>query len=275
MTSACVIVNYNDSKRIVELCNLLKSYKFFSYIVVVDNNSKVEERLELTTNLNDVSVVLNNENCGFSGANNIGFNWLKDKGIDLVFTINSDVYVEKEVLIDLSNFLMNNVDYSIVSCQMLEYGVEKQCFYDFPSISKAVLENIGFIKLFKIKPKHFVDLKNGYLKVDYIRSSLWCCRFDDIIKIAGFDENTFLYHVETCVGLKLRDLGKSFAISTKLHYDHNHIYKKGYKIRGYCDSYKSLLYIFKNYYKKHACSIFIFKLSYYFGLGLRKLLRIK
>ena len=43
MNNACVIVSYNDSDRIIDLCKTLISYNFFKYIVITDNNSKEEE----------------------------------------------------------------------------------------------------------------------------------------------------------------------------------------------------------------------------------------
>lgn len=273
--SAVVIVNYNDSKRILELVNVLKSYDFLKKIVISDNNSSDEERKLIAKAEDDVvHIVFNNANLGFSGANNSALEFLKNENIDYVFTINSDVMVSKETMLKSIEFLKEHEDISLVSAEMNEYGEKKQCFYNFPTITHAVAENIGFIKVFKIQPK-IREQYNNYYVCDYIRSSYWCVKYKDFADVKFFDTNTFLYHVETCVGIKLFRNNKKCAILSQETYEHNHIYKDGYKIRGYKDSYKSLLYIFKTYYKKNAFQIFMYKCSYYFGLGLRKAFGIK
>lgn len=272
---AAVIVNYNDSERILKLVKKLESYNLLNKIIISDNNSSEKEQKIIDKIQNKVVKVLyNNANLGFSGANNIALNYLKDFNIDYVFTINSDVIVSKETMQASVAFLENHKDISLVSAEMIEYGEKKQCFYNFPTILNAIEENLGIIKIFNIKPK-VIKKYDKYYICDYIRSSYWCVNYKDFSDINFFDTNTFLYHVETCVGIKLYRKGKKCAILNEYTYEHNHIYKKGYKIRGYKDSYKSLLYIFKNYYNKNSFELFWYKLSYFLGLILRKVLRIK
>lgn len=275
MKVACVILNYNDSIRIIKLVDLLVDYQLFDNIVVVDNNSNInEQKLINELKYSNVDVLETNSNLGFSGGNNYGLRFLSDKNIDYVFTINSDIFVEKNVLLNLIDILEKNKDIAVSSCQMIENNSEKSCYYDFPTISHYILDNLGLNKLFKVKPKHVKKVDN-LIYVDYIRSSLWCVRYSDFKQIDFFDENTFLYHVETCVGLKFNKINKKMILLDDNKYFHNHIYKKGYKIKGYKDSYKSLLYIFDKYLNKNFFQIILYKFSYYLGLLIRKVLRIK
>lgn len=272
---AAVIVNYNDSKRIVNLVKTLETYSILNKIVISDNNSSEEERRIIGQIENEVvKVIYNNANLGFSGANNSALEYLKECDIDYVFTINSDVIVSKETMLKSIAFLEENKDFSLVSAEMNEYGEKKQCFYNFPTIKHSIAENLGLIKIFKIKPK-VIEKYEDYYICDYIRSSYWCVNFKDFEKVGFFDLNTFLYHVETCVGIKLSRLGKKCAILSNERYEHNHIYKIGYKIRGYKDSYKSLVYIFKHYYNKNSFQLFLLKVSYHLGLFIRFVLRIR
>lgn len=272
---AAVIVNYNDSKRIIDLIKILKSYNILNKIIISDNNSSEEEKRLIEKHETEViKVIYNNENLGFSGANNVALEYLKKYDIDYVFTINSDVVVSKETMLKSIDFLNKHSDISLVSAEMKEFGKKKQCFYNFPTIMHSIAENLGLIKIFKIKPK-VIEKYEEYYTCDYIRSSYWCVKYKDFEKIGFFDLNTFLYHVETCVGIKFLRLGKKCAILKNETYEHNHIYKKGYKIKGYKDSYKSLLYIFKYYYNKNSFELLWLKISYYFGLFIRFVLRIK
>jgi len=272
---AVVIVNYNDSKRIRDLVKTLKKYNIFKKIIISDNNSS-DDNKKIIHNLQDsvVKVIFNNENLGFSGANNTGLEYLKKCNIDYVFTINSDVMVSKKTIINSVKFLIKHEDISLVSAIMNEYGEQKQCYYNFPTVTHSVAENLGIIKLFHLKPK-VIEKHEDYIICDYIRSSYWCVRFKDFERIGFFDKNTFLYHVETCVGIKLSKARKKCAILTNETYEHNHIYKKGYKIKGYKETYKSLVYIFKNYYNKNCFELLCLKISYELGLFIRFIFRVK
>lgn len=273
MNNAAVIVNYNDSERVVCLVKNLMKTNFFKYIVISDNNSKAEDIEKLKFLGPQVNCLENKKNLWFSGANNAALQWLKDKDIDFVFTINSDVFVDEKTLKATEELLVKNNKLSVVSAQMLEDGISKQNFYNFPSLTHCILENIGLVKLFKLKSK-IREENPDYFICDYIRSSYWGVRYKDFLEIGFFDENTLLYHVETCVGLKLARNNKYFAVLKNYYYEHNHIYKKGYKIRGYKDSYKSLVYIFKNYFNKNRFQLFLLKVSYFIGLLIRKILFI-
>jgi len=273
--SAVVIVNYNDSKRVSKLAKKLESYNFLKKIIISDNGSNDSEKEQLNSIQSDViNVIYNNANLGFSGANNVALEYLNDFDIEYVFTINSDVMVNKKTMLESIEFLSQHDDISLVSAEMMEYGEKKQCYYNFPTISRCIAENLGIIKLFKIQPKKIKEYDN-YYTCDYIRSSYWCVKYSDFKQINFFDLETFLYHIETCVGIKLHRLGKKCAILKDLTYEHNHIYKTGYKIRGYKDSYRSLVYIFNHYYNKNKIQMLLFKSSYYIGLAIRKILGIK
>lgn len=275
MNCAAVIVNYNDSVRICNLVNKLLTFNIFKYIVISDNNSIKSEK-EILEQIKDkrVQIIFNESNYWFSGGNNIALNFLKDKTIDYVFTINSDVDFEFNLIKSSIDFLEKNKDFAIVSAKMLENGEFKQCYYNFPTIGGVIAENLLLKKIFRIKPK-VRERKKDYYVVDYIRSSYWCVNFKDFSKIDFFDTNARLYHVETCVGLKLKQLGKKNAILTTESYFHNHIYKDGYKMKGYIDSHNSLKYIFKKYYKKNKFSIFLMDISYHIGYIIRKIFRVK
>lgn len=274
-SSAVVIVNYNDSERISDLVKTLQSYNILKKIVISDNNSSEENRQIIDSIQSEVvKVIYNNENLGFSGANNTALNYLKNCDIDYVFTINSDVMVSKETMLNSIEFLEKHEDISLVSAEMNEYGEKKQCFYNFPTISHSIAENLGIIKLLHIKPK-IIEKNENYYICDYIRSSYWCVKFKDFAEVDFFDINTFLYHVETCVGIKLSRIGKKCAILSNESYEHNHIYKTGYKIKGYKDTYKSLIYIFKNYYNKNLFQLLCLKVSYILGLFIRFIMGIK
>ena len=276
MKVSAVILNYNDSRRVIDLALLLEKQGIFDTIVIPDNGSD-EANVVLLKELDghpSIRVILNQKNLWFSGGNNIALQSLSADEPDYVCLINSDIVVESDVLQHLLGFLESHPDYGVSTCQMMEYGKPMQCHYDFPTVRHYVAECLGFTKLFHLKPKH-IEHKQGFDKVDYARSSLWMVRYKSFSEVGFFDEGTKLYHIETCVGLKMKGIGKSFAVLPEDTYQHNHIYKEGYKMRGYRDTHASVLYIFREYLNKNRLQLFICRCAYGIGLVIRKICRIK
>ena len=275
MKVAAVVLNYNDSKRVYNLVKELVEYHFFDLIVISDNGSQ-DEDIKLINELKGpaVEVLYNNANLGFSGGNNAALRYLDGKGIDYVYLVNSDVHVDKDVLEKSKAFLSEHQNVGIVSANMNEYGERKQNYYNFPTITHYCLDFLGFIKLFHVKPKLRSQF-DGYILVDYIRSSYWCVRYEQFKQVNFFDLETRLYHIETCVGIKMNKINYDSAILINEQYDHNHIYKDGYKMRGYRDSYNSLKYIFRHYYHKNFIQMGVLACCYYIGILIRKVMRIK
>jgi len=275
---SAVIISYNDSKRIVDLCTNLLTFSIFDSLVISDNNSKDKEKDILSQfeskNKEFIKVLFNNSNLGYAKGNNVGLKYLIDKNIDFVFSINSDIGVEKNVVENMIKLLINNQDCSISSCRMIEYGKEKPAFYEFPKISSSISDNLGFTHLFKIHAKPN-KIENNIAYVDFLRSSFCCMKYNDLKNINFYDSNIFLYGGEATIGLKLKMLNKKEIISLSDFYMHNHIYSKSYKMTGYKDTYKSFSYIFKNYLNVGCLKLFFYKCSYHLGIMIRKILRIK
>ena len=119
MKVACVLLNYNDSKRINNLVSLLLSYNLFLNIVVSDNNSKDKDNL---TNFDNelVTIIYNKENKGYARGNNVAFRFLEDKNIDYVLTLNSDILITKENIELMINFMECVDNYGACSIHMIE-----------------------------------------------------------------------------------------------------------------------------------------------------------
>ena len=235
MNIAMVVLNYNDTNRVFELVKKHMNNYIFNLIVIVDNNSKED--------------------------------------LSILYTLNSSkVKIDESIFLDCINHLINHNDCSIVSTEMIEHGKKELNYYNFPTITYSVFENLGIKRLFKQKIKK-KDMGN-YFIVPYCRSSFWCIRYSDMVSIDFFDQNVKQYHGETCIGYKLKKIGKNFAILKNKTYIHNHIYSKNYKLSAYKDNYQSLLYVFNKYSKKNKLQKLILKLSFYIGLMLRKLFKV-
>lgn len=276
MSIACVIINYNDSKRVSLLTTKLYNYNVFSNIVIVDNNSRIEERSFLQTNLKENDVIhicYNNENFGYCKGTNVGFKYLLDKNCEYVFSINSDIDVDSNTLLELVKFLETNKDYGACSCKMIEYGKEKNAYYYFPNIHDENMQYLGLRKIFKshVKPN---KIHNCYIDVDFVRSSLCCFNYEYLEKVNFFDENLFLYYCEATTAKKFLDNNLKEAVLLNYTYQHNHIYSKT-KINLMKIGYKDKVYTFNNYFPKNKINMLRLKICYKLGVFIRKIFRFK
>lgn len=273
---ACIIVNYNDAKRVTALAKKLKQYGFFDRIVLSDNHSEEKDRCLLgdLEHEEGIHVLYNAENRGFGAGNNAALRYLETIHPEYVFLLNSDIDIAPKTLEHCAKVLKEHPDLAIVSPRMIEKGEIRPSTYLFPTVRHYVLNNLGLIKLFQRHAKE-EDSPEEFSYVDYTRASCWCVRYDDLRSVGFFDESIFLYHEETCVALRLHRIGKRSAVLNHEFYQHNHMYSAHYKMNGYRNEHRSLKYIFRVYLPKNRLQLLLLDLSYGLGYLLRKLLGVK
>jgi len=271
---AAVILNYNDKNRVLALAKLLLSYNTFSIIVLSDNSGELEKNSNIMSNSN-ILILENGENLGYCKGSNAAFSFIDQKypDIDYLLEINSDVYVAKEVIKGLITFLDKNLSYAIVGARMLEYGLEKASYYNFPTLLSSINDNLYINRLIHKKAKPNSVFTN-YIDVDYIRSSLILMRRSYLKEVNYWDNEIFLYYGECALALKLKEKNYHEAILTSFTYNHNHLYHTKNDVNGYKDSCKSLRYIFKKYYNYSKIKIFLYNGSCFVGLILLKAIHL-
>ena len=272
-----VIVNYNDDNRVIALVEKILNEGLIDKIAVVDNGSQQESKDKLNSffhpYFDKVNLVFNSQNLGFNKATNQGFRLLDRLGCSFVFAINSDVDVSSEIRMECVKLLLQEPKLALTSCRRMEYGKEKQFYYNFPTIHSEINNDLGITKLFHIKPK-IREKNENYSLVDFIRFSFVCIRMSALKKVDFLDDHTFLYFGEARLAKKFLKSGYREACLNKYTCQHNHIYKKGYRINGYHFTYKESLYYFSNYTKANQFQLFLLKVAYKCGIAIRKVLRI-
>ena len=86
-----IILTWN---RVDDIVTCLNSFSAVSYpnleVVVVDNNSADETVATLRANYDWITLIVNDDNLGYVGGNNVGIKYALEKGTDYVFILNSD-----------------------------------------------------------------------------------------------------------------------------------------------------------------------------------------
>lgn len=232
-----VILHYNsyaDTKRCVDSILNLK-YREKS-VVIVDNNSP-DNSIDLIDNdyekKDNVVVIRNKENYGFSKGNNIGCKYaIENYSPKIICVFNNDIYIKDPELIDkiLNKYVETKFDVLGTKITLSESGINQNPINVTTSIpeidkeikrmeiSKKILNSPipylywGYNKLFSLLSKNTQSTQSLY-GAALIFSENYYRKFDKI-----FPEITFMYGEE------------NFIYYRKVKYSLNFIYEEGIEV---------------------------------------------
>ncbi len=101
-----LILHYRDAEiteKCIDSIQKLKQDDFELGIMVVDNNSGNDSARILRERYKDESrmeLIELHESKGYSGANNVGYDRMKDQGYDFIFVINNDIVFHQEDILE-------------------------------------------------------------------------------------------------------------------------------------------------------------------------------
>ena len=86
-----ITINYNGYKDTCELINSIRKYETYPYeIIVVDNSLTKEEALRLENDYPDATIISSEQNSGFAGGNNLGYEYSAG---EYILFINNDLVI--------------------------------------------------------------------------------------------------------------------------------------------------------------------------------------
>ena len=215
MDLSVIIVSYNVREKLKNnLQALFKSKGDFSFeVFVVDNNSEDQSAKMVEESFSQVKLIKNEENLGFSRANNIA---IKQAQGDFILLLNPDMQVFAETLEKSLNFAKNNSQAIVSSCKLID---EKN------NIIKHVRRFPKFFDQLMIVlkiPHIFPWVLNKYLissfdynqsqKVDSVRGSFFMINKNEFKKLSGrdlplLDERYFVWFEEVDFCKQIYQLG--------------------------------------------------------------------
>lgn len=109
-----VVLNYNNYVDTIECVSSLLKIKRSDYIIViVDNSSKnesIDKLCEYFYNNRNVVIISTPSNLGYSGGNNFGIKWLRDRSINKIIIATNDTILISENILDIFDSLdLNNI----------------------------------------------------------------------------------------------------------------------------------------------------------------------
>ena len=160
MTSiSIIIVTYNSESEIVDCINSLlhQVNDINGEIVIIDNNSN-DNTISLIKEIENILIIRNNENHGYTIANNQGIK--KAKG-DYILLLNPDTVIPNGSIINLLNEIKDNKNIGAIAPQLrFPDGIIQNSCRRFPRRRDILYESIGLSKIFK-NSKEFNYWKMG------------------------------------------------------------------------------------------------------------------
>ena len=220
-----IIASYNGQNYWPGLMPLLSQEKYHDFdleILVVDNNSSDQSVAYLRENYPEVKLIVNKENTGFVGANNIGYQYAVQQKADFIYLLNQDTVIESGFLQPLYDFAKQNKFGSLQS---------KLRLWDKQDRINTIGNAIHFLGFgFSKKSGQVDDNKQKISQINYASGAGVFISMAALRDLGGlFDETMFMYLEDLDLGWSLQLLGyDNYLIPESIIY-HKYEFTRGMK----------------------------------------------
>jgi len=244
-----IIINYKQ-KSFTEDCIKSVYDKFASYPfeVIIVNNSP-EESLEHMKTEHPGLKIINNENRGYSQANNAG---AESASGEYLFFLNADTIIKADFL---SSFIdhFKNKEFGAAGLKLknpdgsfqLSFWKENNFFNEIKNKSEEDKFRNKDSRYISEKEKEYSQVK----EVDWVTGAAMVMRKDVFEKVNGFDDDFFLFYEDADICKRLNDIG----LKNYFYPDCDIIHYKGENVNS---EFQSGTYYYSKesqllYYEKH------------------------
>jgi GT2 family glycosyltransferase len=200
MTISVVIVSYNTKTLLIACLRALYSSQGIKeplQVIVVDNASQDGSVEAVRVGFPQVEVIAEEENLGFSKANNIGLERSNGKYILL---LNPDTVVNPDVLRIMEDYISEHSEVGVLGCKLItpDGKLDLACRRKFPSAWDGFCRATGLSDLF---PQwrlfggynlRYLDENKTY-PVDCVNGAFMFCRREAVLEVGLMDEAFFMY----------------------------------------------------------------------------------
>ena len=168
-----VIVTFETDISILKKC--LNSIDESVKVLIVENSDVFIHQKEIKEKFKNVQIVCSGSNLGMGKGNNFGLHKVTSSHALL---LNPDIICEKNFFVNITEYLNNRIEYSIIGCQYRDNTVWKPAGY------------------FSRQKNALTQFNNNLTKVDWV---VGCSMLINLKKFNNkniFDENFFLFFEE-------------------------------------------------------------------------------
>ena len=243
-----VIVSFNTRDILLRCLGSIKKHtQDISYeVIVVDNASEDGTVNAIVELFSDVEVIANDDNRGFSAANNQGISASKGRKIAL---LNPDTLLTENSFKRIIDFWERHPDFSILGTGIVDENNQPcpiRLWEDSPQ--DAAMKVLG-----KYNPASELK-KMGPMLAREVKVISGCCFVvtRDLIESIGLmDENYFLYNEEDDLCRRARKMGKKICFYPETSVQHllgQSTHQEPHRKKVIIETYQSNLYFYSKYY---------------------------
>ena len=227
MQLSVIIVNYNVKYFLEQcLCSVIKAIQNIgAEIFVVDNNSSDGSKEFFKDRFSEVKFIWNNDNLGFSKANNIA---LKHATGKYILFLNPDTLLPEDCIEKCIDFFESHPEAGALGIKMLDGSGTflKESKRSFPSPVTSFYKLSGLARLFphskvfgKYHLGHLDENKNH--EVDVLAGAFMMVPKKIIDSVGSFDEDFFMYGEDIDLSYRIQEKGYKniyFSESSIVHF---------------------------------------------------------
>lgn len=240
-----VVLTYNSEAYIEALLNSL--FKFHKEdiekktieIVIVDNNSS-DKTLLLVEKFNNIKIVENKKNLGFSKGINLGVSMSSS---EFVIVLNPDTKFESGNILNVIKLFEKDKSIGVIGGKIVgRNGQKEKSAGRFLKTFQVFLMALGLDELFGLRSS---PSKLKY--VDFVSGGFMILRRKIFEDLDGFDENLFMYieDMEFCFRARKEGYKVVFDPSISIYHESHGSASRGFAV---INIYKGLYY----FHKKHG-----------------------
>lgn len=262
-----IVLNFNNYQNTISCTkSLIKSG--LNKVVVIDNASKNNSFKYLAQEFASstrVDVIKSSTNRGYAVGNNIGLHFVERKyGLNnIIYIVNPDTIVGKNIITQVSKVIKNNPDAGMVTAKvngtMASTWKHTNLLRGF--VFNAWLINVLLYKFGIMERRIYKEGNDNLQRVEVVSGAFFGIDQRKFKKVGYFDSNTFLYYEEEILSYKLRKLNFQNYCINNLSYQHvGQSSTNVPKLQLKLINDKSRLYFLKNYEGAGPVYVFFYKL---------------
>lgn len=199
-----IIVNYNGWEMTDKcLQSLIKANFRNLEVLVVDNHSKDQSVAHIQKDFPSVKLIKSQQNLGFGGGNNLGFDYFKTKQIDYYFLLNNDATVNSKTISTMVEYLSKHPKVDLINPKIYQTSNHKIWFEG------------GKMRWWLAQPRH-----QPTEHPDWLTGAALMIRREVVEKIGKFDARFFLYLEDVDYSLRAKEAGFQLALVSQASADH-------------------------------------------------------
>ena len=272
-----LILNYNNAKDTIELCNSLINQKDIKFkILVVDNCSPDNSHETIKDKLKEnslVEIIKSTTNGGYAKGNNVGLRYIeKNLGTKYVAILNNDLIISDEYLFSSLIKRYNNLNNPafITPTQKDENNnIIENSAWKKPTFVQDCLNSFWIYRKYLQSNRYNTNKSTSEIEVEILPGCFLLTEFDYFKQLEYFDEGTFLFLEERIILEKVQKTTRKNYLINDLFYYHESsstIDKELSNIFKYNVLYESLMYYTKNYRTKSTFKITLLNLLLKYSL---------